>query len=146
MAVNLDNLSHQELQAVIKEAQSHMKSAHSNLIQDVRKKIDALLSANGLTLAQVYPTRGGKKAPGQKFSVAPKYRNPADPSKTWSGRGKQPLWFVDAVKKRGVTAESLLIDGSTITTKVFAKAAKKAVKNATKKAFKKTATKKTAKA
>jgi len=61
MAVNLDNLSHQELQAVIKEAQSHMKSAHSNLIQDVRKKIDALLSANGLTLAEVYPTSGGKK-------------------------------------------------------------------------------------
>jgi len=72
---------------------------------------------------------------------------PARTSKTWSGRrGKQPLWFVDAVKKRGVTAESLLIDGSTITTKVFAKAAKKAVKKATKKAFKKTATKKTAKA
>jgi len=71
---------------------------------------------------------------------------PARTSKTWSGRGKQPLWFVDAVKKRGVTAESLLIDGSTITTKVPAKAAKKAVKKATKKAVKKTATKKTAKA
>ena len=144
MAVNLDNLSHQELQAVIKEAQSHMKSAHSNLIQDIKKKIDALLSANGLTMAEVYPTRGGKK--GSSGSVAPKYRNPADPSKTWSGRGKQPLWFADAVKKRGVTAESLLIDGSTITTKAPAKATKKAVKKATKKAVKKTATKKTAKA
>jgi len=144
MAVNLDNLSHQELQAVIKEAQSHMKSAHSNLIQDVRKKIDALLSANGLTLAEVYPTSGGKK--GSTSSVAPKYRNPADPSKTWSGRGKQPLWFADAVKKRGVTAESLLIDGSTSNTKAPVKAAKKAVKKATKKAVKKTATKKTAKA
>ena len=71
---------------------------------------------------------------------------PARTSKTWSGRGKQPLWFADAVKKRGVTAESLLIDGSTITTKAPAKAAKKAVKKATKKAVKKTATKKTAKA
>ena len=143
MPVNLDNLSHEELQAVIKEAQSHMKSAHLNLIQDVRKKIDALLSANGLTLAEVYPTRGGKK--GSKGTVVPKYRNPADPSKTWSGRGKQPLWFADAVKKRGVTAESLLIDGSTSNTKAPVKAAKKAVKKATKKAVKKTATKKTAK-
>ena len=71
---------------------------------------------------------------------------PARTSKTWSGRGKQPLWFADAVKKRGVSAESLLIDGSTITTKAPAKAAKKAVKKATKKAIKETATKKTAKA
>ena len=142
MALNLDNLSHQELQAVIKEAQSHMKSAHSNLIQDVKKKIDALLDISGLSLAEVYPARGGKK--GSKGSVAPKYRNPTDPSKTWSGRGKQPIWFADAVKKRGVTAESLLIDGAT--TKAPANAAKKAVKKTTKKAVKKTATKKTAKA
>jgi DNA-binding protein H-NS len=26
--------------------------------------------------------------------VIPKYRNPADPSETWSGRGKQPRWLV----------------------------------------------------
>ena len=143
MAVNLENLSHQELQAVIREAQSHMKSAHSNLIQDVRKKIDALLDISGLTLAEVYPTRGGKKTPVQKGSVAPKYRNPVDPSRTWSGRGKQPLWFADAIKKRGVTAESLLIGGES-TTK--AKAPATAVKKAAKKTVKKTATKKTAKA
>jgi DNA-binding protein H-NS len=26
--------------------------------------------------------------------VIPKYRNPNDPSETWSGRGKQPRWLV----------------------------------------------------
>jgi DNA-binding protein H-NS len=26
--------------------------------------------------------------------VIPKYRNPGDPSETWSGRGKQPRWLV----------------------------------------------------
>ena len=25
--------------------------------------------------------------------VLPKYRNPADPSETWSGRGKMPRWL-----------------------------------------------------
>ena len=141
MAVNLDNLSHQELQAVIAEAQSHMKSAHANLIQDIRKKIDFLLDSNGLTLAEVYPTRGGKKATGHKIFVAPKYRHPADPTKTWSGRGKQPLWFAEAIKKRGVTAESLLIGGAN--TKAPAKVAKKATKKTVKKVASK---KKTAKA
>jgi DNA-binding protein H-NS len=30
--------------------------------------------------------------------VEPKFRNPADPSITWSGRGKQPRWLVAAIK------------------------------------------------
>ena len=63
MAVNLKNLSPKELQAVIAEAQSRMKEARVNLIQDVRKKIDALLTISGLTLIEVYPTRGRKKRP-----------------------------------------------------------------------------------
>lgn len=40
--------------------------------------------------------------------VAPKYRNPADPKVTWTGRGRQPLWFADLLKK-GKKAEELLI-------------------------------------
>jgi DNA-binding protein H-NS len=40
--------------------------------------------------------------------VAPKYRNPADPKITWTGRGRQPLWFADQLKK-GKKAEELLI-------------------------------------
>jgi DNA-binding protein H-NS len=31
--------------------------------------------------------------------VHPKYRNPADPSETWAGRGKKPRWVVAALKK-----------------------------------------------
>jgi DNA-binding protein H-NS len=33
--------------------------------------------------------------------VLPKYRNPAVPSETWSGRGKQPRWLVSALKSGG---------------------------------------------
>jgi len=49
------------------------------------------------------------------------------------GRGKRPLWFVQALKKRGTAAESLLIDGAT-----------KAVKKGAAKKVAKTAAKKTA--
>jgi len=30
--------------------------------------------------------------------VLPKYRNPAEPSETWSGRGKQPRWLTAQLK------------------------------------------------
>ena len=41
------------------------------------------------------PRAGKRRGTG---SVAPKYRNPADPEQTWSGRGKRPRWFNDALK------------------------------------------------
>lgn len=51
--------------------------------------------------------KAAKKA-GTGAKVPPKYRNPADPKLTWTGRGKQPLWFADLLKK-GKKAEELLI-------------------------------------
>lgn len=133
MAINLDSLSPAELQALIKSAEAQMDSARKNHVKEVRAKIDGILAGAGLTIGDVYPTRGGKSAKGPKAAVAPKYRNPDNASQTWSGRGKRPLWFVEALKKKGVTAESLLIVGSParpVPAKKSAKkvAAKKAIK------------------
>jgi DNA-binding protein H-NS len=48
----------------------------------------------------------GSKSTGTKLGrprrkypkVFPKFRNPAEPSETWSGRGKRPRWLVSALK------------------------------------------------
>jgi len=136
MAIDLKSLSPKELQTLIAGANAKMQEVQSKMIQDVRKKIDALLSLSGLTLTEVYPIRGGKKTSSKKGigSVAPKYRNPSNPSETWSGRGRQPLWFAAALKKRGVTAESLLIAGTSKTAPAKMPVAKAAKKTSTKKA------------
>ncbi|MFK2903008.1 H-NS histone family protein [Dyella ginsengisoli] len=126
MAINLDSLSPAELQALIKNAEAQMESARKNHVKEVRAKIDGILAGAGLTIGEVYPTRGGKVAKGPKAVVAPKYRNPDNAAQTWSGRGKRPTWFVDALKKKGVTADSLLIAGATAKTAPAKKAAKKA--------------------
>ena len=125
MAVNLESLSPAELQALIKNAEAQMESARKNHIKEVRTKIDGILAGAGLAISDVYPTRGGKGAKAPKTAVAPKYRNPVNTAQTWSGRGKRPLWFVEALKKKGVTAESLLIAGTSAKA-ATAKAAKKA--------------------
>ena len=73
----------------------------------VRAKIAAMVKAEGLDLDEVMGRT--KKARGAaKTKVKPKYRNPADPSQQWSGRGRQPLWFVAAVKA-GKKDKDLLI-------------------------------------
>jgi DNA-binding protein H-NS len=52
-----------------------------------------------LRLKQVHPegTTKGNHNPGHQRRpyprVFPKYRNPANPSETWAGRGKQPRWL-----------------------------------------------------
>ena len=35
---------------------------------------------------------------GARGPVPPKYRNPANPSETWAGRGLKPLWLAAALK------------------------------------------------
>jgi DNA-binding protein H-NS len=130
MAIDLKSLSPKELKALIANAESHMQDARASQIQEARRKIDALLNQSGLTLADIYPARGGKG--GKRGTVAPKYRNPEDSSQTWTGRGKRPLWFAAAIKRRGVTAESLLIAGAEKAKAAPAKrTAKKAVRKKT---------------
>src|SRR5690349_10391690 len=109
MAINLDSLSPAELQALIKSAEVQMQFARKTHVQEVRIKIEALLKSSGLTIDDVYPRRGGQRSKGPRATVAPKYRNPENSDQTWSGRGKRPLWFTQALKKKGVTTESMLI-------------------------------------
>lgn len=148
MAIDLKALSPKELQTLIATASARMQEAHAVQVQAVRQKIEALLSNSGLSLEDIYPSRGKKASAkkGRTGSVAPKYRDPSDPAQTWSGRGRQPLWFAKALRRRGVTREDLLIGGSAKPaaaakkTKAVKKAPSKGVKRASrKKAAKKTA-------
>ena len=67
---------------------------------DVRAKMEELARASGFSVAELFGGRGGKRG-----KVAPKYRNPKDPSQTWTGRGRRPLW----IGKAGGDIERFLI-------------------------------------
>jgi len=43
--------------------------------------------------------------------VLPKYRNPNEPSETWSGRGKTPRWLTAALKTGHTIDEFAIRDG-----------------------------------
>jgi DNA-binding protein H-NS len=58
---------------------------------EVRAKMEELARASGFSVAELFGGRGGKRG-----KVAPKYRNPKDPSQTWTGRGRRPTWIVEA--------------------------------------------------
>jgi DNA-binding protein H-NS len=52
--------------------------------------------------------RGKVGKGGAKGSVAPKYRNPENPTETWAGRGLKPRWLAAAIKKGGKLDDFLI--------------------------------------
>jgi DNA-binding protein H-NS len=99
-----------------KKEQALKSKSHDKVLS----QIVALAKEAGLTAADIAKAMSaGKPAKAVKVpktakkgalagkKVAPKYRNPANPEQTWTGRGVSPTW-VQALKASG-TLESALI-------------------------------------
>ena len=71
---------------------------------EARAKVEAFARELGYSLAELVGTESKPK----RTPVAPKYRQPEDSGVTWSGRGRRPQWFVDALTA-GTTAGDLEI-------------------------------------
>ncbi|WNH54810.1 H-NS histone family protein [Stenotrophomonas oahuensis] len=75
----------------------------------VRAKLTKLAKAEGYSIAELFGSglasaakrpasrKVSKKRPAAKAKVAPKYRDPNNADLTWTGRGRQPRWVVDAI-------------------------------------------------
>ena len=106
MAIDLKSLNHNQLADLIARAKTRQDELVKERAAKLREKINALVKAEGFGLDDVLGRSGGRgKARGK---VKPKYRNPADSSQTWSGRGKRPRWF-NAALSAGKKEKDLLI-------------------------------------
>ncbi|PKM01418.1 MAG: histidine biosynthesis protein [Gammaproteobacteria bacterium HGW-Gammaproteobacteria-6] len=106
MQIDLGTLSKVELDALIAKAERQKKKIHRQKINDVRRKVAALAKENGYSIEELFG--GAKVATKVVAKVAPKYRNPANPEKTWSGRGKRPRWFNEALAKGRKESDMLI--------------------------------------
>ncbi len=67
----------------------------------------AALGGQGRKSTKRVAASPAKKSTRAGVKVAPKYRNPADASQTWTGRGKSPTW-VSALKEQGKLDSALI--------------------------------------
>ena len=74
-------------------------------------KILNALNGTSPTSSKTVKTSKGIKKTLVRAKVAAKYRNPVDPSLTWTGRGKAPTWCSDLREKGQL--DSALIDPTT---------------------------------
>ena len=98
---DIANLSIDELNSVIQNAESAIKDKQRKQRSSVVKQIRELAAGIGLTVE----LRTEKKV---RKSLPPKYRNPANASETWKGRGPKPKWLKAAIAG-GKKIEDLLI-------------------------------------
>lgn len=99
MAVNLSNYSLDDLQKLIVDAETALEKRQREKRAEVVAQMRKLAASVGIDFEIV---AGETRKRGTRSSAAPKYRNPADPSQTWNGRGPKPKWFkaaIDAGKK-----------------------------------------------
>jgi DNA-binding protein H-NS len=86
-SMSIDKLS--KLREQVDAALSTKVIEERRAVQDQLGKLERL-STSGL--------RAGGGRGGARGAVAPKYRNPENPSETWAGRGLRPRWLVAALK------------------------------------------------
>lgn len=74
-------------------------------IAEVAQQEKALLLENAAVVARYFNTTpdalfpvGKAKKATRKVTLDIKFRDPSDPTKTWSGRGKRPSWVTDDMK------------------------------------------------
>ena len=93
------------------QASMNLKSMSIDKLSKLREQVEAALSTKALEERRALQAqlgklerfatsglraRGGQGGP--RGAVAPKYRNPENPSETWAGRGLKPRWLEAALK------------------------------------------------
>lgn len=92
MSVDLETMSPDDLKTLISDAQKALKTVDARRKAEAKRAAEMAAKEYGFSLDEILSA----SVKGSK-GVA-KYANPADPSQTWTGRGRKPNWLLDALK------------------------------------------------
>jgi DNA-binding protein H-NS len=101
---DLESMSLDDLKKLSRDVERAIASFEERKRREARKAMEKVAREFGLSVEDVV---GAQKATARASKSAVKFRNPANPSETWSGRGRQPGWYKDAIGK-GKSPDSML--------------------------------------
>jgi DNA-binding protein H-NS len=96
MKINLGELTEKQLEKLKADIDSELVGRTKHKLAEARKAVEEAAKKHGFSLSDLLGGKGKTKA-APKAAGAPKYRNPADATQTWSGRGRQPEWYKSAI-------------------------------------------------
>lgn len=102
---DLEALSLSELKKMQKDIAKAIATFEDRQKAAARAKVEALARDLGYSLAELV----GTETKSSRAPAPAKYRHPENLALTWSGRGRKPQWFVEALAA-GKTATDLAIN------------------------------------
>ena len=87
MSFDLSNMSHRELVDLRAAVEKEIVASERKKKKDALQAAQAAAAEYGFTLAELTGRKGLRP-----IDTSPKYRNPEDPTQTWSGFGRRPSW------------------------------------------------------
>ena len=90
---DLEALSLSELKKMQKDIAKAISTFEDRQKAEARAKVEAFARDLGYSLAELV----GTETKTARAPAPAKYRHPENPAATWSGRGRRPQWFVDAL-------------------------------------------------
>ncbi len=101
----LEKMSYKELLSLKEKVAAAIVARQAAEKVELKRKVEEMMNQSGFDVSELFGAGRGRKSGGK---VAAKYRNPKDPSQTWTGRGRKPRWISDALAK-GQKIENFLI-------------------------------------
>lgn len=101
---DLEALSLTELRKLHKDIAKAITTYEDRQKAEARAKVEVFAKELGYSLAELV----GNDMKTARAPVPAKYRHPENPALNWSGRGRKPQWFLDALSA-GKTAKDMAI-------------------------------------
>ncbi|MDO9640804.1 MAG: H-NS histone family protein [Pseudotabrizicola sp.] len=98
---DLEALSLGELKKMQKYVAKAISTYQDRQKAEARSKVEDLARDLGYSLAELV----GTETKSSRAPAAAKYRHRENPSLTWSGRGRKPQWFVEALAAGKTTGD-----------------------------------------
>ena len=90
--MDLNTLNLDELKSLKRDVDKAITSFRDRRRKEALAVVEAAAREHGMSLVELTGTRQTRRSTTGAVSE-PKYRNPEDPSQTWSGRGRRPAWL-----------------------------------------------------
>ncbi len=94
MNIDLHTLSLKELKGLQSSVAKAIAGFEDRKKSEARAELEARARELGFSLSDLATANS---ASNKRTSAAPKYANPANPADTWTGRGRKPRWFSEAL-------------------------------------------------
>ena len=106
--MDLNEMSLPELKRLQRDLEKAIASFEQRQLAAARAELEARARELGFSLAELADAANAP-AKRSRAEAQPKYRNPANPKETWSGRGRQPRWLTVALTSVGAKIEDFAI-------------------------------------